>query len=278
MNLPVYQLLFMDYIDIIVQRKDGKIGNIYSEEKTGYDMEKVMMLDHDVKNIGLYTRSVTEGEELDLVKEFIDYYVQKFLKNNKMNNLAVFVEPQIASGFPDIVFASYSTKIIDDWSDEREKLDTNDLKVLSYLMMSEGCTGENLMTRLKLPEKVVLEAIEKLLDAKMIHRALGMWQPVDVKNIYHIKKLVSVEAKISDMKRVAEQSLLNTWFASQSYALVNTANPQRNTIKSFEKQGTGLYCKHKGFKKVVEAQKFKLPSSYLSLQFNEWIGKMAVCQ
>ena len=53
MNLPVYQLLFMDYIDIIVQRKDGKIGNIYSEEKTGYDMEKVMMLDHDVKNIGL---------------------------------------------------------------------------------------------------------------------------------------------------------------------------------------------------------------------------------
>ena len=37
-------------------------------------MEKVMMLDHDVKNIGLYTRSVTEGEELELVKEFIDYY------------------------------------------------------------------------------------------------------------------------------------------------------------------------------------------------------------
>lgn len=237
-----------------------------------------MMLDHDVKNIGLYTRSVTEGEELELVKEFIDYYVHNFLKNNKMNNLAVFIEPQIASGFPDIVFASYSAKIIDDWSDEREKLNTNDLKVLSYLMMSGGCTGVNLLARLKLPEKVVLEAVEKLLDAKMIRRTLGMWQPVDVKKIYHVKKLVSVEAKISDMKRVAEQSLVNTWFASQSYALVNTANPQKNTIKSFEKQGTGLYCKSKGFKKVVEAQKFKLPSSYLSLQFNEWIGKMAVCQ
>mgnify|MGYP001051459410 CR=1 FL=1 len=26
-------------------------------------MDKVMMLDHDVKDIGLYTRSVTEGEE-----------------------------------------------------------------------------------------------------------------------------------------------------------------------------------------------------------------------
>ena len=76
-----------------------------------------MMLDHDVKNIGLYTRSVTEGEELELVKEFIDYYVHNFFKNNKITNLAVFIEPQIASGFPDIVFASYSAKIIDDWSD-----------------------------------------------------------------------------------------------------------------------------------------------------------------
>ena len=55
--------------------------------------------------------------------------------------------------------------------------------------------------------------------------------------------------------------------------MVNTANPQTSTIKSFEKQGTGLYCKRKRFKKVVEAQKLKLPSSYLSLQFNEWIGK-----
>ena len=78
---------------------------------------------------------------------------------------------------------------------------------------------------------------------------------------------------MSDIRKVAEQTLINTWFASQSYALVNSANPQNNTINNFLKQGTGLYCKQKGFKKIVEAQKLKLPSSYLSLQFNEWVGK-----
>ena len=83
---------------------------------------------------------------------------------------------------------------------------------------------------------------------------------------------------MSDIKKVAEQSLINTWFASQSYALVNTANPQNSTVTSFERQGTGLYCKRRGFKKVVEAQRLKLPSSYLSLQFNEWIGKVAAHQ
>lgn len=241
-------------------------------------MERVIILDSNVKNIGLYTRTVTEGVELELVKAFIEFYIHDFLKNNKVNNLAVFVEPQIASGFPDIVFASYSAKILDDWSYARERLDINDFKVLSHLIMVAGCSGERLTEQLGLSEKTVLRALENLMDAKMIRRSRGVWKPVDLKKIYHIKKLVSVEVKMSDIKKVAEQSLINTWFASQSYALVNTANPQNSTITSFERQGTGLYCKRRGFKKVVEAQRLKLPSSYLSLQFNEWIGKVAAHQ
>lgn len=241
-------------------------------------MERVIILDSNVKNIGLYTRTVTEGVELELVKAFIEFYIHGFLKNNKVNNLAVFVEPQIASGFPDIVFASYSAKILDDWSDARERLDINDFKVLSHLIMVAGCSGEHLAEQLGLSKKTVLRALENLMDAKMIRRSRGVWKPVDLGKIYHIKKLVSVEAKMSDIKKVAEQSLINTWFASQSYALVNTANPQNSTITSFERQGTGLYCKRRGFKKVVEAQRLKMPSSYLSLQFNEWIGKVAAHQ
>ena len=75
----------------------------------------------------------------------------------------------------------------------------------------------------------------------MIIRDHGLWKPVDIKKIYNIKKLISVEAKMTDIKKVAEQSLINTWFASQSYALTSTSNPQSSTIKKFERQGTGLY-------------------------------------
>ena len=89
----------------------------------------------------------------------------------------------------------------------------------------------------------------------------------------NIRKLISVEAKMTDIKKVAEQSLINTWFASQSYALTNTSNPQSSTIKKFERQGTGLYCKKRSFRKIVEAKKLASPSSYQSLQFNEWIGR-----
>ena len=222
------------------------------------------MFDHNIKDIGLYTRPSTQGEELDLVEDFIEYYIYNFLKTNKTSNLAVFVEPKVASGFPDIVFAAYSPKILENWSEERENLE------LQRHFRNAFC---ELITRLKMPEKDTIQAIEKLLDAHMIIREQGLWKPVDIKKIYNIRKLISVEAKMTDIKKVAEQSLINTWFASQSYALTNTSNPQSSTIKKFERQGTGLYCKKRSFRKIVEAKKLASPSSYQSLQFNEWIGR-----
>ena len=145
-------------------------------------MDRVLMFDHNMKEIGLYTRTVTRGPEWDLVEDFIEYYFYNFLKNNKTNHLAVFVEPKIASGFPDIVFASYSTRISANWSDQREKLHTNDLKIMSHLLSTKGSTGSELINRLKMPEKDTLQAIEKLLDARMIVREQGLWKPADVKN------------------------------------------------------------------------------------------------
>lgn len=231
------------------------------------------MFDHNIKDIGLYTRPSTQGDELELVKNFIEYYTHNFLKNNKTSNLAIFVEPKVASGFPDIVFASYSPKILSNWSEERENLETRDLKVLSQLLMTKGSTGSELITRLKMSEKDTIQAIERLFDANMIIREQGIWKPVDIKKLYNIKKLISVEAKMTDIKKVAEQSIINTWFASQSYALTNTSNPQISTIKRFESQGIGLYCKKRSFKKIVEARKLVSPSSYQALLFNEWIGR-----
>lgn len=235
-------------------------------------MEQVMFLDKDIPDIGLKFRTVTEGEEYELVKEFIDFYIVTFKKTNKKSNLAVFVEPRVETGFPDIVFAKYNPSIRDNWNDKRKHLVTNDLKILSQLIYSRGCSGEYLLKCLKLSERQTLESLERLLDADMIVRKNGVWRAHNLKKIYSIEKLISVEAKMCDMKKVLEQSLKNTWFASQSYILTGANKPKEGTISNIRKQGVGLYCKDEKFKKVVEAKKMSLPSSYLSLQFNEWIG------
>lgn len=62
-------------------------------------MDRILIFDHNIKDIGLYTRPSTQGDELDLVEDFIEYYIHNFLKSNKTNNLAIFVEPKLHPDF-----------------------------------------------------------------------------------------------------------------------------------------------------------------------------------
>ena len=99
-------------------------------------MKSCMFFDKNIPNIGLKFRTITEGEEIELVREFIDFYIYKFQKVNKRKNLAIFIEPKVESGFPDIVFAKYDPNIIENWNEKRKQLVTNDLKLLSQLLYS----------------------------------------------------------------------------------------------------------------------------------------------
>lgn len=236
-------------------------------------MNQVIMLNDNRPDIGLYTRNATLGDEYTLVEQFIEYYCTRFLRNNKKIQLAVFVEPRIDSGFPDIVFASYLPSIINNWSTQREKLDLFDLKLLSFLSNTGNIKGAKIISKLGFPERQTLISLEKLMDAKLISYRSGGWRVRELRDVFSITKLIAVEAKINNVCKVVDQSFVNTRFASHSYALINSVNPNSETIRTFSRCGIGLYCKSSNFKKFVEAREHVLPSSYLSYQFNEWIGK-----
>lgn len=236
-------------------------------------MSQILMLENSKPGIGLYTRNVTDGDENLMVTQFIDYYCAKFIRENNTHHLAVFVEPRIDSGFPDVVFASYRPSILENWSSERSKIDVIDLKLLSFLCNMPNITGDMIISKLGFPERQALMSLEKLIDAKLVVRRDNYWRACKTSEIFGITKLVAVEAKLNKINKVVEQSFHNTWFASHSYALTNAKNPHDSTIQSFMKFGVGLYCQGKQFKKLIEAKQYALPSSYLSFQFNEWIGR-----
>lgn len=239
-------------------------------------MNRIIVFDKSMPQIGLFSRTVTPGDEYNMVLDFISFYCKKFLRDNQRNNLAVFIEPKVASGFPDVVFASYSPSIIDTWTEQRKKINVSDLKILFCLLQTSGMKGESIISLLKMPEKQTLCSLEKLLDANLITYKRNLWRPSNLHFIFSIKKLVSVEAKVSDISKVVEQSFINTWFASHSYALISASRPQSETIKTFSQCGIGLYCIDKNFKKIIDAQPLGLPLSYQSLLFNEWIGNRLV--
>jgi hypothetical protein len=232
-----------------------------------------MILNHSRPDIGLYTRPAIHGEEYALVEMFIDYYCHTFTQNNKKTQLAVFVEPRIDSGYPDVVFASYLPTITDNWSDNREALDVYDLKLLSHLSTARESLGAKLISTLGFPEKQTITSLEKLMDAKLVSYRNHSWSVRELREVFSLTKLIAVEAKLTDINKVVEQTHLNTRFASQSYALTTSTNPQGDTIKIFKRLGIGLYGKDTKFRRIVEARQCNLPSSYLSFQFNEWIGK-----
>ena len=236
-------------------------------------MNQVVILNRSQPEIGLYTRNITKGEESVLVKQFINYYCEMFLNNNKKSQLAVFVEPRIESGFPDVVFASYLPSILNNWSDEREKLNIYDLKLLSYLCGTQNLRGAKIIAKLGFSEKQTISSLEKLMDARLISYRSGCWHIRKLRDVFSITKLIAVEAKLNDIRKVAEQSFHNTWFASHSYALTNASSPNSETVRMLSKYGIGLYCKGSHFTEFVKAKQYTLPSSYLSYQFNEWIGK-----
>lgn len=236
-------------------------------------MSQVMIIKNSRPDIGLYVRPTTSGDEYALVEQFIDYYCHTFTRRNKKTQLAVFVEPRIDSGFPDIVFASYLPSIIDNWSDKREGLDMYDLKLLSYLCTTENVLGAKLISTLGFPEKQTITSLEKLMDAKLVSYRGHNWRVRGLRDVFSLTKLIAVEAKLNDIRKVVDQTHLNTRFASHSYALTNSSHPQGETVKTFKKLGIGLYGKGSQFHRIVEAKPHTLPSSYLSFQFNEWIGK-----
>jgi DNA-binding Lrp family transcriptional regulator len=153
-------------------------------------------------------------------------------------------------------------------------LDVADLKVLSYLAGNGRKKGKMIIDKLGFPEKQAINSLEKLMDAKLITYRAGGWQTRKLRDTFSIKKLIAVEAKLSDVSGAVDQSFVNTRFASHSYALINSTNPASETIKRFTEYGIGLYSGGIRFKKRVEAKRYTLPSSYVSYQFNEWIGRV----
>jgi hypothetical protein len=241
-------------------------------------MSQVTIIRNSRPDIGLYTRSATLGDEYLLVEQFLEYYCHVFARNNKKNKLAVFVEPRIDSGFPDVVFASYLPSITKNWSYQREILDVYDLKLLSYLCSSESVRGKKLITTLGFSEKQTITSLEKLMDAKLVSYHDCGWKVHDLRDVFSLTKITAVEAKLNNINKVVEQTHRNTRFASHSYALTNSVHPQGETVKTFKRFGIGLYGKDSQFRRIVEARQFALPSSYLSFQLNEWVGKLIAHQ
>jgi hypothetical protein len=225
-------------------------------------------------HIGLKKRTSTPGPEIDMVNDFIDTTTKTF--KHKKNKLAIFIEPMVDKAYPDIVFAEYNPTVLDNWCDARNNIEIIDMKILENLRALRGSNSDILFKRTHFSYKTILQSIERLYDAGFVARKNKAWKAKPLRELYSIKRLVSVEAKIGDMENLLRQADANRWFASESFALSQAKKPQKTIIQRFQDRGVGLCSLNDG--KIIEFSKptkQKLPTNYMSWMFNEWVGRYA---
>lgn len=233
-----------------------------------------MLIYNNCSEIGIKNRTITEGREIELVREYIDYRKEQF-KATDDKKMAIFLEPKVGNSYPDIVFVEYNPKNYQEWNQCRNMLEKKDLKILYHIYSVNGIDLEGIVSQLGVTWKEAGLGVEKLYDSGLVIRRSGRWILRDTNDIV-TNNIQAIEAKIDKWDEVLQQSIINKNFASECYALMDSkSRPKREVLSKFGRFGVGLYLKEGNkFETLKKAKSTNIPLSFNSILFNEWIGRI----
>lgn len=218
-----------------------------------------------ISGLGASFRRQTGGPECELVDWFLG---QNPIPAPRGCRTTMFREPRLESGFPDLVAVIWHQKTANNWCEARAELTAADIRVLHYLAHHGPCTQEELSAIFveRLPSR-----LERLLDAETVRRTSSRWYARPLSQIFAVRRLVAVEAKLSQWTAVLEQAQLNTWFASESYVLIPKLPRAESFSDSARLHGIGIWTQEHGEVHSASHLGERLPRSYASWLFNEWV-------
>lgn len=237
-------------------------------------MQDILEIYGNYHNLGIKNRTITEGKEIELVREYIGFRKNIFQASDD-KKLAIFLEAKVDNAYPDIVFVEYNPENYSDWNSVRSNLGKEDFKVLYHIYAKGGLESSEIIKQLGITWKELMLTIERLYDSKLITRESQTWTLLDERKIATYK-IEAVEAKLNQWEQVLQQSIINKNFASESYALsIAQSKPKKEVLTKFKRFGVGVYLKNGDtFDVVKEAKKKEIPVSFNSIFFNEWIGRI----
>jgi len=230
---------------------------------------------NNYSSLGINSRPITEGQEYDMVNEFINYRKNSF-KATSQKQLTIFIETKINDAYPDVVFVEYNPQFYENWNDNRNKLSTHDLKILYFIFSKRNVTSQRIVRELSIQYRTLLHSLEALMDAQLVDRKDGCWMVRDRSKTFGVKRIEAVEAKISKWDQVMQQAILNKTFASESFVLSKRKrDPDSDVVERISSFGIGIYLyDDKRFSCYSPASHSKFPSNYNSIYLNECIGRI----
>lgn len=242
-------------------------------------MGEIKIFKQSLPQIGYIARTFTKGEEFDMVNKYIEHVLKKY-KNLKKKNVAIFIEPQIDTGYPDIVIVEYYDCSLNFWNENRSKLSSNDFKILFQIQTQKNSSISGLCELLGFSKAEIKKSVTRLSQCNLIHLSKNneSIRNVQLHNYCHIGKIISIEAKIDKWSAAILQASQNIWFSTESYVLMNKSSCNPLIIQKCKEQGIGIILVNGKVQKILDSDCRKFPVSYSSLQFNEWIQREKYCK
>ena len=233
---------------------------------------KINIIDSTISQIHYSTRSTSSGPEEDMVQAFLNHLKKK---QTSKEQLIVFKEPMIDSGYPDIVIVSYRLPEKININNARKDLENAHFKVLFEIDKRKKISKKRLADILGYDYAQICVLISELETSGLVCCQNRSVFRIPYKEYYFIQSIVAVEAKLNKWSDAIDQAVMNTRFASKSYILMGRDRCSSSIETRCRELGIGVILGEKKFSKQVPAKRWHTPNSYLSFVFNEWILRLA---
>lgn len=237
-----------------------------------YTKNNITIFHASDSKIGYFARTTTKGQEFDMVKKYISFIVKKYSKL-KRKEIAIFIEPQIYTGYPDIVIVEFYPLKNDIWDEQRRTLTITDIKILFYIQTQKNASIDSIIENLGYSLDVVNKSIKKLYSCKLVHlsKSQKYVRNTKLENYSKIRKIIAIEAKIDKWQEAIRQANNNVCFSTESYILMNKESCSKKIIDTCKEIGIGIILVNGKIQTIQKSTERTFPVSYASLQFNEWI-------
>ena len=221
-------------------------------------------------SLGLRFRGAVAGPEQVLVEAFL---AAAKMRLGTGRSLTVFTQPAIETGFPDLVAVVWRSEIARSWSAERERLRAIDLRLL-HLLSTNGAL--ELAFLRDVFQRGLHGMLTRLEEAGVVAVGKSKCRARSASRIFAVERIIAIEAKISATQRALEQAGANTWYSSESHALLPRPRAGERMKDVASALGVGVI----GFESDRVAQVYEpairaVPLSYGSWLFNEWTWRIA---
>lgn len=220
--------------------------------------------------LGLRFRGPVAGPEQGLVATFLSTATIRLPPGR---SLTVFAEPAMDTGFPDLVAVVWRRELARRWTSDRERLRAMDLRLL-HLLATQGTMELSFIRRVF--HRGLNAMLTRLEEAGVVTIGKEKCRARSTSSIFAVERIIAIEAKISAAQRALEQACANTWFSSESHALLPRPRTGERLMGVASSLGVGLLgFEENRVEKVCEAPVRAVPLSYGSWLFNEWTWRVA---